>query len=82
MEVRRLPQTMYGAWNAPPRKLPERKGSDMPAPRTGGSEQPRKHDNDNRANQLNPNHTAYWQSRGEDKRPSDWERRVHSGQED
>ena len=28
---------------------------------------------DNRANQLNPNNDAYWQSRGEDERPDDWE---------
>lgn len=30
---------------------------------------------DNRANQLNPEHDAYWQSRGEDERPDDWENR-------
>ncbi|HEX2094195.1 MAG TPA: hypothetical protein VHG28_17460 [Longimicrobiaceae bacterium] len=30
---------------------------------------------DNRANQLNPEHDAYWQSRGEDERPEDWEDR-------
>jgi hypothetical protein len=30
-------------------------------------------DRDNHANQLNPNNDAYWQSRGEDERPSDWE---------
>ena len=34
-----------------------------------------KHDTDNRANQLNPNNDAYWQSRGEDERPEDWDRR-------
>ena len=27
---------------------------------------------DNYANQLNPEHDAYWQSRGEDERPDDW----------
>lgn len=27
---------------------------------------------DNRANQLNPNHDAYWQSRGHEERPDDW----------
>ena len=32
-----------------------------------------KSDRDNHANQLNPNHDAYWQSRGEDERPDDWE---------
>lgn len=31
---------------------------------------------DNRANQLNPNNDAYWQSRGEDDRPEDWEEHV------
>ena len=31
---------------------------------------------DNRANQLNPNNDAYWQSRGEDDRPEDWEERI------
>ena len=31
---------------------------------------------DNRANQLNREHDAYWQSRGEDERPEDWEDRV------
>lgn len=28
---------------------------------------------DNRANQLNPNNDAYWQSRGYDERPNDWQ---------
>ncbi len=32
-----------------------------------------KSSDDNRANQLNPNNDAYWQSRGEDERPDDWE---------
>ncbi len=30
-------------------------------------------DRDNHANQLNPNNDAYWQSRGGDERPEDWE---------
>lgn len=30
-------------------------------------------DLDNHANQLNQNNDAYWQSRGEDERPEDWE---------
>lgn len=30
-------------------------------------------DLDNHSNQLNPNNDAYWQSRGEDERPEDWE---------
>lgn len=34
-----------------------------------------KSDNDNRANQLNENHDAYWQSRGYDERPEDWDSR-------
>lgn len=34
-----------------------------------------KHDDDNRSNQLNDNNDAYWQSRGEDERPDDWEER-------
>ena len=29
--------------------------------------------NDNHSNQLNPNNDAYWQSRGEDERPDDWD---------
>ncbi|WP_439852346.1 hypothetical protein [Pseudomonas syringae] len=32
-----------------------------------------KHNDDNHSNQLNPNNDAYWQSRGEDERPDDWE---------
>lgn len=32
-----------------------------------------KQDDDNRSNQLNPNHDAYWQSRGHDERPGDWD---------
>ena len=28
---------------------------------------------DNHANQLNPNNDAYWESRGLDERPEDWE---------
>lgn len=30
-------------------------------------------DRDNRSNQLNPNNDAFWQSRGEDGRPDDWD---------
>ena len=36
----------------------------------------KQNDLDNHANQLNPNHDAYWQSRGEDERPDDWEEQV------
>lgn len=35
-----------------------------------------KHDLDNHADQLNPNNDAYWQSRGEDERPDDWQERL------
>lgn len=37
-------------------------------PRGGGND-------DNRADQMNPNNDAYWQSRGYDERPEDWEDR-------
>ena len=33
----------------------------------------RQSDLDNHANQMNPNHDAYYQSRGEDRRPDDWD---------
>ena len=33
----------------------------------------RQSDSDNHANQLNPNNDAYWESRGYDERPEDWE---------
>ena len=29
---------------------------------------------DNRADQMNPNNDAYWQSRGYDERPEDWDK--------
>ena len=35
---------------------------------------------DNRANQLNPNNDAYWQARGWDERPDDWENEVEEGE--
>jgi hypothetical protein len=31
---------------------------------------------DNHSNQLNPNNDAYWEARGEDERPDDWEDRA------
>ncbi len=34
-----------------------------------------KDDRDNHSDQLNPNNDAYWESRGEDERPDDWEER-------
>jgi len=33
-------------------------------------------DDNNHADQCNPNNDAYWQSRGEDERPDDWEDRT------
>lgn len=38
-------------------------------------------DDDNHANQCNPNNDAYWQSRGEDERPEDWEERLEDEQQ-
>lgn len=34
-----------------------------------------KADIDNRSNQMNSNNDAYWQGRGYDQRPDDWESR-------
>ena len=36
----------------------------------------RKDDMDNHANQMNPNNDAYWESRGYDERPDDWEEQI------
>lgn len=36
----------------------------------------RQSDLDNHANQMNPNNDAYWESRGYDERPDDWEERT------
>lgn len=33
---------------------------------------------DNHSNQLNPNNDAYWQSRGEEDRPDDWEKQIEN----
>lgn len=30
----------------------------------------------NHSNQLNPNNDAYWESRGHDERPEDWEEEI------
>lgn len=54
----------------------------MAGPRSSGGASPSQHDLDHRSAQLNPNNDAYWQSRGEDERPSDWEDRIHPGEED
>ena len=34
-----------------------------------------KADRDNHSNQCNPNNDSYWQSRGEDERPAEWQDR-------
>ncbi len=39
----------------------------------------RQSDLDNHADQLNPNNDAYWESRGWDDRPDDWEDRMEDG---
>ena len=36
-------------------------------------------DLDNHANQMNPNNDAYWESRGYDERPEDWEEEAAAG---
>lgn len=41
-----------------------------------------KDDDDNHADQLNPNNDAYWQSRGEEERPDDWEDRARAENDD
>ena len=38
-------------------------------------EDQRQADEDNHSNQLNDNNDAYWESRGYDERPDDWEDR-------
>ena len=38
----------------------------------------RQDDLDNRSRQLDPEHDAYWQSRGEDERPDDYEDRLEN----
>lgn len=35
-----------------------------------------KSDQDNHSNQLNPNNDAYWESRGYDERPEDWDDEI------
>ena len=35
---------------------------------------------DNHSNQMNPNNDAYWQSRGYDERPDDWEDQQPKGE--
>jgi len=40
-----------------------------------------KAEDDNHSNQLNPNNDAYWESRGEDERPDDWEDNIEDDDE-
>ena len=35
--------------------------------------------NDNHANQMNPNNDPYWESRGHDERPDNWEDEADDG---
>ena len=51
----------------------------MPGRSGGGNRQA---DRDNHSNQLNPNNDAYWQSRGEDERPDNWEGRIAEQEDD
>ena len=44
----------------------------MGGPKSGYSQD----DLDNHSDQINPNNDAYWQSRGEDERPDDWQQRI------
>lgn len=37
-------------------------------------------DQDNHADQMNPNNDAFWQSRGEDERPADWQEQSEDDQ--
>lgn len=38
--------------------------------------EPTQDDLDNHSNQCNPNNDSYWDSRGEDGRPEDWQERT------
>ncbi|MCX9011698.1 MAG: hypothetical protein OIN66_11330 [Candidatus Methanoperedens sp.] len=41
-----------------------------------------KSDDDNHADQCNPNNDAYWESRGDDGRPDDWEERIEDEEDE
>lgn len=41
-----------------------------------------KDDMDNHSRQLDPEHDAYWQSRGFDERPDGWQGRIHEADDD
>lgn len=49
---------------------------------SNSSRQPSQADHDNRSRQLNDQHDAFWQSRGYDERPDDWEERRNVDQDD
>ena len=38
-------------------------------------------DRNNHSNQMNPNNDAYWQARGYNERPDDWENQLDNGAE-
>ena len=38
-------------------------------------------DRNNHSNQMNPNNDAYWQARGYNERPDDWEDQLDNGAE-
>ena len=38
-------------------------------------------DRNNHSNQMNPNNDAYWQARGYNERPDDWEDKLDNGAE-
>lgn len=48
----------------------------IPPPRSKNMLHQSNQNDDNHSNQLNPNHDAYWRSRGENGRPDDWKVRV------
>lgn len=60
--------------------VPERKAARQKTRLTQGKNNMAKHDDDNRSRQLDPEHDAYWQSRGEDERPDDWQDRLEDEQ--
>jgi hypothetical protein len=41
----------------------------------------KRHTRDNRSNQMNPNNDSYWQARGWEERPDDWNERFRDGEE-
>ena len=41
-----------------------------------------KDDDDNHSNQMNSNNDAYWQARGEDERPDDWQERGQADEDE